>query len=1363
MSNFEEIWNTNLQSLTQRAANNDEGAITALYNHYEKPMIRYARNYVSNNEDAQDAVQNAFINAFRHISSLEDGSKFEAWLRRIVRNEATSLVRGKLQNSTTYFTDMEDEEGNLQYDPSDEKIESRPDLVLDQQTTKELIVKILDSLPEEQRLVTMMYYYEHLTMKDIAQELDIPQSTVVGRINTAKKNIKTSVLSLEKTDGIKLYSLTPLTFFLYLLSLLGQTDPASIPMRVPTSISGSTRPAGHGIKAVLEGLQSGDIAAKSASAVTGTTAAAAALTAADKAKKIVQAQAAVNTVKKAGIAAVIRKAIPAVLAGTVLVGGTGGVILYKTKYQVHVTIDKSQVTQDQDVDVYYLNEDFEGFQGTFRGSEKLVKHVDYEIIDEANVVLQQGELDFSNEEWKISEPAMLPGLNELKVTATLINGKTVTDTVTIVDESGKYIKQVTVDTEDPDEDGLVNYLEESYGTDPEKADTDEDGLSDALEKFITYTDPVKYSTADDDISDGDRDTDGDGLTNLQELEIGTDPGSSDTDGDGLTDGKEHLTHKTDPKNADTDGDHAWDKWELDNGWDPLIEDEVIEITEECKDDKASASVTIVVGEAPNHVSIQPKKTDDLFDASISEQVYGAVEVDCEEDFESAEITISNDSLNSDEEFMIYFYDEETQTLEAQETIIEDKTAKAVIHHKGIYILLNKKTIDEVYAADIASEESLDDSVVNIAFAVDYSSSMTTNDPEYLRVKIVKEYISKLRDNRDQAALVQYAGSATVLAGMTADKAVLINAVDLITNESETGCESGTGTNGSAGLRAAMNQIESSPYATDKYVIILTDGEDTTASYDYDQLIQEAVDNGIVVFSVGMGDCDEELLRKISESTGGTYYYATVGEIETEGTVTLQEAFDKIEESTIDHYPDANEDGITDYYAKLICSGELTTGTGTNPFKDITEETLLENSDLDEDGLLNGEEVQIKDKDGFIYMEVSSDPLQKDTDHDGYPDGEDEHPAEWDVGDRDLAIFAALAYEDGSEFKEKMYSAGDIVGKPDEPGQSYYFLNYADISSLEKDGREGMDHGISEDWKIVDYVNIPTEFEQITDYAGIITEPGLDNFSATTFKNGDNVVIAYRGTSKDTNVENAAEWADNIINYGMLGTHCEEKYARNYARKIAAQYPNSNIYITGHSLGGYLAQVGTIQLIEDGINKPKHVAYFNGIGMNYYIPYGILAAEQLMAKSFTTYNPGQGMEVSSASKIRNALVTSLKTPNMKILSDYYDGSNLISYNIGGDVVSAIGEHCGDKKTYQATAEAIANHKGKHNDGLLSKISPGIVSSVIQIEANEYAKSYGLDSLIDYMWVTHETDSFLYYIGQGLRVNPAVSPEPQETNP
>ncbi len=346
MSNFEEIWNTNLQSLTQRAANNDEGAITALYNHYEKPMIRYARNYVSNNEDAQDAVQNAFINAFRHISSLEDGSKFEAWLRRIVRNEATSLVRGKLQNSTTYFTDMEDEEGNMQYDPSDEKIESRPDLVLDQQTTKELIVKILDSLPEEQRLVTMMYYYEHLTMKDIAEELDIPQSTVVGRINTAKKNIKTSVLSLEKTDGIKLYSLTPLTFFLYLLSLLGQTDPASIPMRVPTSISGSTRPAGHGIKTILESIKETStvkpvtpavhtVTSSSNNGVEGVLSALrenrTAVNTAETAAKAAAAKAVTHTAAKAAGTAITGKILPIILGVAVGVAAVfGGGYLYKT-------------------------------------------------------------------------------------------------------------------------------------------------------------------------------------------------------------------------------------------------------------------------------------------------------------------------------------------------------------------------------------------------------------------------------------------------------------------------------------------------------------------------------------------------------------------------------------------------------------------------------------------------------------------------------------------------------------------------------------------------------------------------------------------------------------------------------------------------------------------------------------------------------------------------------------------------------------------------------------------------------------------------------------------------------------------------
>jgi len=68
------------------------------------------------------------------------------------------------------------------------------------------------------------------------------------------------------------------------------------------------------------------------------------------------------------------------------------------------------------------------------------------------------------------------------------------------------------------------------------------------------------------------DTDGDGINDLKEESLGTDPNNPDTDGDGLTDAEEVRETGTDPLNVDTDGDGYWDSWELDEGSDPLDED-----------------------------------------------------------------------------------------------------------------------------------------------------------------------------------------------------------------------------------------------------------------------------------------------------------------------------------------------------------------------------------------------------------------------------------------------------------------------------------------------------------------------------------------------------------------------------------------------------------------------------------------------------------------------------------------------------------------------------------------------------------------------------------------------------------------------
>jgi len=104
-----------------------------------------------------------------------------------------------------------------------------------------------------------------------------------------------------------------------------------------------------------------------------------------------------------------------------------------------------------------------------------------------------------------------------------------------------------------------------YGTDPTKADTDNDGLSDKLEIDQYFTDPLN------------NDTDSDGLSDYSEIFThNTNPTIADTDNDGLSDYDEIITYTTNPNSSDTDNDGLSDKFEIDNNFDPKTNDSLLD-------------------------------------------------------------------------------------------------------------------------------------------------------------------------------------------------------------------------------------------------------------------------------------------------------------------------------------------------------------------------------------------------------------------------------------------------------------------------------------------------------------------------------------------------------------------------------------------------------------------------------------------------------------------------------------------------------------------------------------------------------------------------------------------------------------------
>ena len=117
---------------------------------------------------------------------------------------------------------------------------------------------------------------------------------------------------------------------------------------------------------------------------------------------------------------------------------------------------------------------------------------------------------------------------------------------------------------DFDEDGLSDLSEFGLGTEPDNDDTDDDGLSDGDEISEYETDPKSNDSDNDGITDGNELSDDNGFVTL--------PNNADTDSDGIKDGEEIETHLTDPLKKDTDGDGALDGYEIARFFDPLDPD-----------------------------------------------------------------------------------------------------------------------------------------------------------------------------------------------------------------------------------------------------------------------------------------------------------------------------------------------------------------------------------------------------------------------------------------------------------------------------------------------------------------------------------------------------------------------------------------------------------------------------------------------------------------------------------------------------------------------------------------------------------------------------------------------------------------------
>lgn len=201
--------NVKLTEIVKAAQAGDKPALETLYLECAKPVYYLALKLLKSKEAAEDITQEVFIYVFQKITDLREPGAFSAWLNRITASKCTNALT---RNKELLHTDIEEALEADFFEEADPLLV--PEKSLDNAETARMIIDIIDALPTPQRVCVYYYYYEHLTVAQIAEILNTNENTVKSRLALARDKIRKELERLNKEEGIKLYGvplmLTPI-------------------------------------------------------------------------------------------------------------------------------------------------------------------------------------------------------------------------------------------------------------------------------------------------------------------------------------------------------------------------------------------------------------------------------------------------------------------------------------------------------------------------------------------------------------------------------------------------------------------------------------------------------------------------------------------------------------------------------------------------------------------------------------------------------------------------------------------------------------------------------------------------------------------------------------------------------------------------------------------------------------------------------------------------------------------------------------------------------------------------------------------------------------------------------------------------
>ena len=194
-----------IKELVLSAKNGNKKAFDKLYKLTSNDVWFTCVSLLKDEENAKDIMQETYITAFLKLDTLKDEEKFCGWLTAIATNKSKNKLKGKVEYQI-------DDEVLIAKTETDELM--LPEEYINKAEKRKVLLQIIeDTLSFNQYQVVLMFYFNELSIAEIAQALEISEGTVKSRLNSSRAKMKTAIEDYENKSGDRLHGVVVVPFF----------------------------------------------------------------------------------------------------------------------------------------------------------------------------------------------------------------------------------------------------------------------------------------------------------------------------------------------------------------------------------------------------------------------------------------------------------------------------------------------------------------------------------------------------------------------------------------------------------------------------------------------------------------------------------------------------------------------------------------------------------------------------------------------------------------------------------------------------------------------------------------------------------------------------------------------------------------------------------------------------------------------------------------------------------------------------------------------------------------------------------------------------------------------------------------------